>query len=248
MSKKKHILELLESREASGLGLTNFLTNIYRPIALHEWVLSREPDNRAILAAARRAHTIALASVLETFYRDFYIYCLSCDRGVLESELAGVPAKPKLSDVHELQEGRASMPEIAAGYKSFQDIVEIESAISAAIPASSYLDELFEYRHLCHIPSRGVGARGLRAKPSWRRSLANLFEERHRLVHDANRPCPLTDGDSREFEEAALFIPQITTGLPGYIRSRAKGKKSYRRIPVVFTREDLVREDWVVVG
>lgn len=223
--------------------LGNFLGNFARSARLMHRVIATLHDDQAVCKEAMRNYIIAMASCLETFYRDLYVYVLSQDEISLKRALADVRDKATLAEIHSLLAGGVSFSEIATGKATFQSISEIDSFMSKLFHPAGYLDTLQNYEHLCLVPSRSAQTAHFKLDNSWRSNLAKLFQSRHALVHDANKAFHLSANEMAKLETTALLVPQLTAELVSK-KFDGKGTLRIRELPVLILVDDLLCDDW----
>lgn len=177
--------------EAWGF-LVNFLGNFGRSARLMHKVLAKLREDKVVCQEAMRGYIIAMASCLETFYRDLYVYVLSQDEVSLRRVLADVRDKATLVEIHSLLADGLTFSEIVTSKATFQSISEIDSFVSKLFHPAGYLDTLQDYEHICLVPSRAARQAHFKLDDKWRSNLANIFTSRHALVHDANKSFHLS--------------------------------------------------------
>lgn len=230
--------------EAWGF-LVNFLGNLARSARLMHRVLATLRDDKVACEEAMRGYIIAMASCLETFYRDLYVYVLSQDEVSLRRVLAEVREKATFAEIHSLLADGLTFSEIITGKATFQNISEIDSFVSKLFHPVRYLDTLQAYEHICLVPSRAAGPARFKLDDKWRSSLAKIFTNRHALVHDANMLFQLSANEMASLETTALFVPQLTAELVSK-KFDGKGTLRIRDLPVLVLVDDLLSDDWEI--
>ncbi len=225
--------------------LVNFLGNFGRSARLMHRVLATLRDDKVVCEEAMRGYITAMASCLETFYRDLYIYVLSQDEESLRRALAEVRDKATLAEIHSLLADGLTFSEIVTGKATFQSISEIDSFVSKLFHPAGYLDTLQDYEHMCLVPSRAARQARFKLDDKWRTNLAKIFTTRHALVHDANMSFQLSANEMASLETTALFVPQLTAELVSK-KFDGKGTLRIRDLPVLILVDDLLSDDWEV--
>jgi len=223
--------------------LGNFLGNFARSTRLMHRVIATLQDDPVVCKEAMRRYIIAMASCLETFYRDLYVYVLSQDEGSLKRVLADVRDKATLAEIHSLIAGGLSFSEIVTGKATFGSISDVDSFVSKLFHPAGYLDTLQNYEHICLVPSRSARKVHFKLDDKWRSNLAKIFESRNALVHDANKPFHLSANAMASMETTVLLVPQLTAELVSK-KFDGKGTLRIRDLPVLILIDDLLSDSW----
>jgi hypothetical protein len=245
MNSFSFITDLKGTRGEAWDFLVNYLGNFGRSARLMHRVLATLREDKAVCQEAMRGYIIAMASCLETFYRDLYVYVLSQDEVSLRRVLADVRDKATLVEIHSLLADGLTFSEIVTSKATFQSISEIDSFVSKLFHPAGYLDTLQDYEHICLVPLRGAREAHFKLDDKWRSNLANLFTSRHALVHDANKSFHLSVTEMASLETTALLVPQLTAELVSK-KFDGKGTLRIRELPVLILVDDLLSDDWEI--
>lgn len=242
MKNKNFIRDLQLTRGEKSVFLANFIINFARGARLMHKILPQFKNQEPIIQEAIRNYIISIASCLETFYRDIYVYVLSLDETILERVLPDLKTKTTIADIHSLLKDGVNFSEIAASEASFQSVAEIDSFMSKLFTPKSYFEELDTYSLDCLIPARSIRAK-MELHAQWRSEFAAIFNYRHSLVHNANKSCLVDFPEIQKLEALALTVPQMTTELIAK-KFPISGVFRMEGSPVLFLIEDMVAEDW----
>jgi hypothetical protein len=227
--------------------LLAFLRNFSRSAKLMRASLASFSAQASLLHESMRGYIVAMASCLETFYRDLYLYSLETDSQLLARSIGDFRDKYSLAELYGAMVDKVSFAEIAADKAVFQNIGEIDRYLGRLFQPLGYLAALEAYEYKCWIPSRSATSACLRLWSGWRADFAQIFSLRHLLVHDANAACAVSRSEMARLETVAILVPQMTAAL---IRQRTRQGDEPGAQPivegVVLLVEDLIAEDWAV--
>jgi hypothetical protein len=244
---KKHkivvINELKKTRQKHNQFLLNFLANFSRYAILMHQCLDKFRKDHKLIQEAKRNYLISLATALETFYRDLFIHCLEKDQIILHAVTDKIREKYTLTETLEFSKEKISISEISATHFSFQNIHEIDAAMTLIL-SDNYIKVLDKYEHECVIPSKCVGLVNIGMMEQWQKSLGDIFEHRHALVHDANLECSVSPVQMAQLETVALQVAQFTTAI---VLRKIDQYGIMDGVPVFFIISDLIADDWAVV-
>lgn len=226
---------------------TAYLSRLY-PIVYHmHQVLHLHAGDNASLQTAKHQYVIALATHLETFFRDIFRYALENHQRLFDDVVRK----------HHLR--IPSEPDLAARHVTRYDFVAESLTLQSATSIADALDPLFQpdgFRLAVErtqieyaVPSRSALSRGFptTAFPNWWEDFSTLFDLRHEFVHDANSTSIVSTSDVARLESLAVVLPQYVTMMIGAVRLVLLVPDS-RHAAVMLLVEDLLATDWEVVA
>jgi hypothetical protein len=250
----QQIIELQNSRNNIEDYSFNFLNNIYRHAALiHKLIEIRlETD---LLEVATSQYLISLVSCWETFFRDTFVFIASKDTNFRKEIINLVGVKQEVVDSLERDN-------LIAGFLSksfnFQNFEDIESSFSP----------IFDKQMFTTIGNHIFLRLGLNGQlatnfcyeaisPNYIELIKQVYEVRHNITHDANYPTNLEIDLIQKTEASFVVFPQLFTiwmsdkmHLPLTTddnKDQDSVKQSQVVAPYIFTINDILRTDWVVV-
>jgi hypothetical protein len=238
--------DLRETRGDENAYLANFIINFARAAFLMHKILPQFKDREVVMQEAIKNYVVSIASCLETFYRDISIYVLSLDESILERVLPDLKTKTTYADIHSLLKDGIKFSEIAATEASFQSMAEIDSFMSKLFHPKGYFEELDSYSLDCLVPTRSKRVK-MQLSNQWRSEYASIFNHRHSLVHNANKPCLIQLPEIQKLEALALTVPQMTAELIAQ-KFPIKGTIRANGFPVLLLVEDVISEDWEIAN
>jgi hypothetical protein len=254
MIPKVILKELKSSRGNPSDFLMNFIFNYSRASTLmHKClvVMLKEKYKQNLMKEASRNYIISMASCLETFYRDMFIHILKQDKSLLSDVLTDIKEKKTLSEVHELSKEDIDLSELAAYHFKFQNVEEIERSMVKLFEPKGYLKSVNDYEHICTFFSSGLEIKKIVLPKKWQRDLSHIFQNRHKLIHDASSKFSIPLNEMAHLETLVLAITQISAAIVAekfnvnLLRISKKGEEIKPGTPPLFlTIEDITREDW----
>ena len=223
--------------------LLKYLLNVSFAARLMHSTLNNNRSQRDLVLQAARQYTIGLTSCLETFYRDLYIALLANEPSRLAVVLADRSAKRAFDRFRATAPGDINDYEVAADVAKFQNLRSIDKSMSWVFAPATYLEALDAETFYCVVPSRRPDVAEFKLQIGWQDILSQLFETRHRFVHDASHPSEMDLKDVAAMEAIAVVVPQITTLL---VSSRSAETTS-TQLPALMLIDDLIAGDWEVV-
>lgn len=202
------------TRGTSDEFLLNSLSGMFSAILLMHSCLDKFRSNKKIILEAKRNYVISLAGILETFYKDLFIYILEKDKTALETILSNKNDDTyKLKDLYELVNHKISFAELAAYRFSFQDIGNINNNISLLnVFQNDYFTTLQEHNEVFFVPSIGKLTK-IALPQNWQKMFNAIFTNRHSLVHNRNKSCEISNTQMSEYELLVCTIIQLTANL-----------------------------------
>ncbi len=240
--KIQNIKTLKDTRGEPTNYLLNFLQNMARAAILMHKVLEACRKDEHVIKEACRQYVIALASCMETFYRDLCLFVISNDDQVLKIILGEVREKSTFADIHQILCDGATFPDIASSSLGFQNIEQIEASMSKIFPPKGYISSLTEFELECLVPAKGARAT-IRLPEDWRAKFADFFQQRHEYVHNSNFDFDLSLSDMARLEALVLMIAQLSAHNIAQ-RYSDKGALMMAGHPVFFLVEDFLSTDW----
>ena len=184
---------------------------------------------------------IALVSCLETFYRDLF-------RLLLESHPQSASQQRKVSKkkLDELLQAGLHPNDVSVEFIGLQNAKNITDTLDQYFPPNGYISALSEGL-TCKVPNKSPNIILFQLDSKWPQRFDELFEVRHRYVHDANSRSDMSVEAIRELETLVILLPQLTTwrlSSPAHKLASKKGDLNYLALLIV---DDLVRDDWEFV-
>ncbi len=201
---------------------------------------------RSELPESMRQYLIAMATVLETYFRDLCVHVLSTDASALARVEATSQFRRYRRAAAAIASGAVPIAEIAVGELKFQNIQELEESVSVVIGQPSYIAALSSFVFHCGVPARRAHNVAFCLDASWSSDLQMLFEQRHALVHDANFKFRLTTKEMQRIESTAVLVPQLTSAMVNGRKATPAAEPS-GWIPALMLVEDLISDDWEVL-
>lgn len=227
--------------------LLKYLSNVSFAARLMHSTLNSHKSQKDLVLQATRQYLIGLTSCLETFYRDLYIALLANDPSRLAVVLADSSAKRTFDRLRATAPGDISDYEVAADVAKFQNLRGVDKALSWLFAPGTYLEALDAETFYCVIPSRRPGVAEFMLHIGWQDTLSQLFETRHRFVHDASHPPEMDLKEVAAMEAIAVVVPQITTLLISNGSGTSTGTTFTQQLPALMLIDDLIADDWEVV-
>lgn len=227
--------------------LLKYLLNVSFSARLMHSTLNNHRRQKNLVLQATRQYLIGLTSCLETFYRDLYIALLANDPSKLAVVLADSSAKRTFDRLRGTAPGDISDYEVAADLAKFQNLRGVDKALSWLFAPATYLEALGAETFYCVIPSRRPGMAEFKLHIGWQDTLSQLFETRHRFVHDASHPSEMDLKEVAAMEAIAVVVPQITSLLISNRSGTSTWTTSTQQLPALVLIEDLVADDWEIV-
>ncbi len=250
----KQIKELQNSRNNIEDYSFNFLINIYRHSALiHELIKIRLKTD--LLEVATSQYIISLVSCWETFFRDSFVFVASKDENFRKEIVKLVDVK---QEVVESLERDNLMADLLSKSFNFQNFEDVESSFSPIFKKQMFTtigNHIFD----------NLGLNGQIATdfcyevifPNYIEPIKQVYEERHKITHDANYRSNLGIDLLQKAEASFVVFPQLFTiwmsnkmGLPLTTSDneiQGSVKRSKVVVPYIFTIKDILATDWVVV-
>lgn len=247
MKRRKLINELKTSRIKPSKYFENFLDSFSRATRLAHYIHRFFNHDQLLTAEAKRNYIIALASCLETFYRDLLVHVLSKDSSHLESLTAKIKEKKTLLDIYKMFEEKIEFHEYVASHFNFQNVEEIENAFGVVFLPDGYLRSLEQHRHSCYILSKSDDPIDLALPLGWRKDYASLFRIRHKLVHDSNAPCDIPSKHIATLENLVLMICQFSSFMIDEKYGNTLALKKNGK-PAFLIVDDFLSDDWEISG
>lgn len=219
--------------------LSKFLKNISEFVRFKHDLLAEKP-NPDVVKTLIRIYLISVTSCLETFYRDLFRYLLE-DSGRLF--FWGNISERKKMDL--LSAGLSEF-DIQAEYPSLQSSESIFKTLDPFFPSVGYQNAISLEGLRCIIPSKKSDVALFKLPEDWGAQFDDIFQARHRYVHDANSLTDTSVEEIQKFEALAVILPQITTWkLDSVMRFAIKGEEG-ADFPVILLADDLCADDWIV--
>lgn len=256
MTERLHtqITELKNSRNNVEDYSFNFLNNIYRhSLLIHELIKIRLKTN--LLEVAISQYLISLVSCWETFFRDTFVFIASKDASFRKEIIKLVGVK---QEVVESLERDNLMAEFLSKSFNFQNFEDLETSFSPIFKKQMFTT--IGNHMFLHLGLNGQVATNYCYEtilPNYIESIKQVYEERHKITHDANYRSNLGVDLIQKAESSFVVFPQLFTvwisdkmHLPlTTTNNKVEGseKQSEFVAPYIFTINDILSTDWVVV-
>ncbi len=224
---------------------TKYLSRLY-PIVYHmHEVLRLHVNDKVSIQTGIHQYVIALASHLETFFRDTFRFTLEYDVDffdrIVQLHRLRLPAEDDL-----IQKG-VTRYDFVAETMTLQSSESIANTFYPFFSPDGFRSAIENTRLVYGLPSKSAITQGfpVSAFPNWWHDFTQLFELRHELVHDANSTLCIKRPLIAKLESLAVILPQYVVLM---LVDRFN-KKIYKtdNIPAVFLVEDFLANDWYVV-
>lgn len=179
----KQLVELQSSRNDIENYSFNFLNNIYRCSALiHKLIKTRlETD---LIEVATSQYLISLVSCWETFFRDTFVFVVSKNSNFRKEIVKLVGVKQEV--VKSLERDNFIADFLSKSF-NFQNFEDIECAFSTIFKKQMFTkigNHVFPY--LCLNGQIATNFCYEEILPNYIESIKQVYEERHKITHDAN--------------------------------------------------------------
>lgn len=244
--KPKHVkAKVLTRGDVREVGI-NYLSRLY-PIVhhMHEVLRLHTSDVISIQTSVHQ-YVVALASHLETFFRDTLRFALEQDALFFDRIVHAQHLR--LPDEHQLAQAGVTRFDFAAEAFTLQSAESIASALDPLFAPNGFRAAVESSQFVYAIPSRSALGCGfpLSAFPNWWTDFSQLFELRHEFVHDANSKSSVEHKHIARLESLAVLLPQYVTLMildAGPIDPANKTGM----VPAMLLVEDFLAADWEIV-
>lgn len=224
----------------------SYMSRLY-PIVhhMHE-VLRLHAGNDVSIQTSIRHYVIALATHLETFFRDIFRFTLEQDVSffdrIVQVHRLRLPTEQELA-----QEG-ITRYDFVAETLTLQSAGSIAEALDPLFAPAGFKAAVENTRLVYAIPSRSAVTHGfpLSAFPDWWKDFTQLFELRHELLHDANSTTCIERTYIARLESLAVILPQYVT-LMVFTNGHSKTINMMEDgLPAFLLVEDFLATDWEI--
>ncbi len=223
-----------------------YLSRLY-PVVYHmHEVLRLHSGDEISIGTSMRQYVIALATHLETFFRDMLRFAIERDTSVFERLVREnhlrVPSAPDLASA-----GVTAFDFVAEAV-TLQSAASVAGALDSFFPSSGFRVAVESTALVYVIPSKSAATQGfpIVAFPNWFDDLGRIFELRHEFVHDANSTTGPKRSDLATLESLAVVLPQYVT-MMFFAAQLARVGDSADGMPAMLLVEDFLANDWEVV-
>lgn len=241
----KQVKEMQVSRKEIDEFCLRFLNNFFSHTVLFHQLIKNDTGNQFINTAICH-NIISIVGCWETFFRDSFIV-LSSSNAIFRCDIQRM-LKLSAEKVTELEESNMLIDYLSQSF-NFQNLNDMEEAFSPIFNKKVLilLGELvfplleFDGEIINDFSFKNIF-------PDYLKQLELLFEERHRLTHDANYRTRYDVVTLRKVENLIVVLPQLFTiclnklPLPRMMMHCDQGE-----IPYVFSINDIIADDWFVV-
>lgn len=250
----KQIIELQHSRNKIEDYSFNFLKNIYRhSILIH--TLNKLRLEKDLIEVAISQYLISLVSCWETFFRDTFMFVVSKDANFRKEIIELVGLK---QEVVERIERENLLADFLSKSFNFQDFEDIESSFSPIFKRQMF-STIGNYTFF-HLGLNGQIASNFCFEQiyyNYIESIKKVYEERHKITHDANYRSNLGIDIIQKAEASFVVFPQLFTvwmsdkmHLPLTTNDnevQGSVKQNEFVVPYIFTINEILSADWVLV-
>ncbi len=243
--------QLKDSRDrAIDKYYLSFIINIYREMTFREHVRKITEsfnNNRDIYNSSVSYSIISIISCWETFFRDIFVFIINTDNEVRDKLLESVD----IAMSSKIQES-GTVADYFSKLYNFQSINDIKEAFNLVLNEK----DIFQTIGGVIIPftkNEEIYKFSLNHSfPKWFDYVELMFQERHRIVHDANYRTEISLKELEKAENAFLYFPQIYAfWLNGRFNTGANiiatEIKEYT-IPSLMTRELMLDGSWYILN
>lgn len=233
----------LHRGDAHSLVLS-FLVNFASHARLMRTFLPPLEQKKDVFQSAMRAYVIGMASCLETYFRDLYIYVIERDPAALQKAKQANGRRDSQSVISSYLADGISEAEVAGAQVSFQNAESIDRNF-AFFFGKPFFEVLNKFEILCVVPSLnrpGLAKFGLSS--GWQDQLARIFILRHEFAHDANSKTLIDPTEMQSLEATAIVICQMSALLPGI---SARYVVDQNAVPAILLIADIISEDWEIM-
>lgn len=243
--KLEHVKAKVRTRgDVRDFGI-NYMSRLYPVVHhMHEVLRQHESDDASIRTSIRQ-YVIALASHLETFFRDILRFTLEQDASffdrIVQVHRIRLPAEQDLE-----QEGITRYDFVTEAL-TLQSAGSVAGALDPFFLPDGFRAAVENMRLVYVVPSRSALAQGfpLSAFPNWWKDFTQLFELRHELVHDANTTSCVERSHIARLESLVVILPQYVT-LMVFTKGHPETINKADAFPAILLVEDFLAIDWEV--
>ena len=190
---------------------------------------------------------IALASHLETFFRDIFRFTLEHNASFFERTVQA--HRLRLPAEQQLVEMGGSRFDYVAETLTLQSVSSIGDAFDPLFRPDSFRWAVENTQLVYAVPSRSAIGKGfpLAAFPEWWENLSQLFQLRHELIHDANSTSVIERPVIARLESLAILLPQYVALMVVPNGNEEVGEQE-EALPAMLLVEDFLAKDRQIVG
>jgi hypothetical protein len=245
--KLEHVKTKAQTRgDVRAVGV-NYLSRLYAIVRHMHEVLRVHGEDSALIQTSIQQYLIALASHLETFFRDVFRFALEhntpfFDRTVQIHRLRLPPAQ-------QLVEIGITRFDYVAETLTLQSASSIADALDPFFSPNSFRSAVENTQLVYVVPSRSVIGQGfpLTVFPGWWENLSQLFQLRHELIHDANSTFVVEWPVIERLEALAIMLPQYVT-LMVFSFENLGAAEQENPLPAILIVDDFLAQDWQIIS
>lgn len=243
------IQQLKGSREnAIDEYYLSFIVNIYKEMSFRDYFTKQTDDikeNQALYETAISYSIISLVSCWETFFRDVFVFIINSNENI-KSMLLQNEDTEKQSKLVEFD----AVADYFSKLYNFQRINEIKEAFYKVLNEIDIFLTVGDFI-IPYIEDGIVYKFSLNHSfQKWLELVEYIFEERHKIVHDANYNTDIKINDLEKAENAFLYFPQIFSiwlNLKFSINANILMiNQDKNKLPALLTREQMVQGKWYI--
>lgn len=222
-----------------------YLSRLY-PIVHHmHQVLLLHRDDESSLQVSTRQYVIALATHLETFFRDIFRYALESDSHIFDHTVR--KHRLRVPSDHDLAQQGVTGYDFIAESLTLQSAESIADALDPLFVPNGFRFAVEHTQFQYAIPSKSAFGQGfpLTAFPDWWQDFTQIFNLRHEFIHDANSAAFVRPLEVGRLESLAVILPQYVTMMVGAVRLVFTVQSLGNVVPM-FLVEDILATDWEV--
>lgn len=198
----KQINDLKASRNGVDRCYINFILNMGRHVSFTENMLKEDMslyDEQIVIEHS----IIAMVSCWETFFRDVFIYIINEDKNSRESLFNQLDEERK-----EVLNNLGIIEDYFSKLYNFQNIEHIKTAFNALLDIELF-NEIGSY-FIPYLKDGIIYKFSMDASLNdWFQAIVIVFNERHKIIHDANYRTNLNRSIIKACENVFLCFPQI---------------------------------------
>lgn len=224
------------------------IINIYREMSFREHVKKITVDfdnNQEIYISSVSYSIISLISCWETFFRDIFVFIINADNEVRDKLLHNldIAIRDKIVESD-------TVADYFSKLYNFQSINDIREAFNLVLMEEDIFSTIGEFI-IPFINDGEVYKFSLNYSFSkWFDYVELMFQERHKIVHDANYRSEISISKLEKAENVFLYFPQIFSfWLNGRFKTGANIMTTMADdypIPTLMTRELMINGKWYI--
>ncbi len=213
---------------------------------MHQVLLLHRADESSLRVSTLQ-YVIALATHLETFFRDIFRYALENDLHIFDHTVR--KHRLRVPSDHDLAQQGVTRYDFIAESLTLQSAESVADALNPLFMPNGFRFAVERTQIEYAIPSKSAFCRGfpLTAFPDWWQDFTQIFILRHELIHDANSAAFIEPLEVARLESLAVILPQYVTMMVGAVRLVLTVQNLGNVVPMLLV-EDILATDWEVAS